>query len=399
MKKNTIALEISHKYIKLAFGFVQDGHVYVNLVKKFPISHLLGNGMIVEKDELIRELSRINPVQDYEYQINQLINNVSLVLPPYGLEVYRTKQLTSVISSERIINELDIRNIYSIIRNKKLPVDNALIDIIPDSFKIDNGEKYLRAPIGKVSSAIEATVKVHTLPQRINEEYSFVLRQSNITIDRRVVSSFASSELLSSYPETPKSYFLIDVGAMSTSVSLIGEKELFATRSFSRGGDNITDRIVSSFNISEAEAEKIKVLYGLDKRPMRFDYPVSTVEVEEGKIIHTVNELNSIIEDELNEFYKSLSVVLDQLCELYKVPDAKALPILLIGGASKLHGLVEFLKAKTGNENIKNVSPNSIGARDPSLFAILGSILVDNKYPNNSLGGDNNPNIVVSREE
>ena len=108
MKKNTIALEISHRYIKVAFGYVQNDQVYVNYVKKVPINHFLENGAIKEKNLLIKELGRINPIVDQEYQINELINNVTFVLPPYGLEVYETKQIS--IASLETKNFLLITN-------------------------------------------------------------------------------------------------------------------------------------------------------------------------------------------------------------------------------------------------------------------------------------------------
>ncbi len=231
MKNNTIALEISHKYIKVAFGYVQDGQVFINFVKKVPINHFLENGIIKEKNALIKDLMKMNPIFDQEYQFNELINNVTFVLPPYGLEVYQTKQITSVISPEKIIGELDIKNIYSIIRNKRLPVDNELIDIVPEAFVIDNGNMYAHAPIGKTSSAITAFTKVLTLPKRINQEYSEVVKNANIQINRKVVSTFAASELIASYPDTPDNFFLVDLGAASTSVSLVGNKQLFATPS------------------------------------------------------------------------------------------------------------------------------------------------------------------------
>ena len=49
--KNTIVLEISHKFIKLAMGYVKDDQVFVNFVKKVPINDLIENGMIKEKAE------------------------------------------------------------------------------------------------------------------------------------------------------------------------------------------------------------------------------------------------------------------------------------------------------------------------------------------------------------
>lgn len=398
MKKNTIALEISHRFIKVAFGYTKDEQVYIDFVKKFPINHFLENGAIKEKNLLIKELSKINPIVDPEYQINELINNVSFVLPPYGLEVYETKQMISVISGERVIEDLDIKNLYGIIRNKKLPVDNDLIDIVPEAFAIDNGNMYAQAPIGKVSSAVTAYTKVHTLPRRINQEYTDVLNNANIQINRKLVSSFGAVELLSTYQDTPNNYFLVDIGASSTSVSLVGKKQLFATRSFSRGGDNITDRLVSMFNISEIEAEKIKILYGLDKRDIKFTYYVSSFESEEGINRHDVKELNELIELELEEFYKMLVVAIEQLAQAYNVVDYQNMPILLIGGGSRLKGIIPFITSKGTFTNIQAITPKSLGARDPSLFALLGAIYVDSKYPNTT-NGEKKTMVNVLREE
>ena len=398
MKRKTIALEISHKFIKVAAGFVQDDKVYLDFTKKIPINHLLENGAIKEKDALIRELSRMNPIVDQEYLINLLVNNVSLILPPYGLEVYQTHQMTSVISSEKIINELDIKNIYSIIRNKKLPVDNDLIDIIPEAFSIDNGNMYAQAPIGKTSSAITAYTKVYTVPKRINQEYSDVVKGANIQVNRKIVSSFAASELLSTYSDTPANYFLVDIGSASTSVSLIGNKTLLASRSFPWGGDNITDRIVSSFNINEVEAEKIKIMFGLDKRQLKFKYAVCTFESEAGSSEHYVEELNQIIETELAEFYKKLLIAIEELARAYSINDYQTLPLLLIGGGSKLKGIIPYLVSKNEFNTIEALSPRSIGGRDPSLFALLGAIYINHKYPNTK-SGDRQINVNVSREE
>ncbi len=398
MKNNVIALEISHRYIKVAFGTTENDQVLVNYVKKVPINHFLENGVVKEKALLVKELQKVNPVIDDDYRFNELINNVSLVLPPYGLEVYQTKQITSVISPEKVIGELDIKNIYSIIRNKRLPVDNELIDIVPEAFVIENNNVYAHAPIGKTSSSVTAFTKVHTLPKRINQEYSDILRNANIQINRRVVSTFAASELLSSYNDTPDNYFLVDIGAASTSVSLIGKKQLFASRSFSWGGDNITDHIVSKFNISELEAEKIKILYGLDKREMKFAYSVCNVDTDEGESKHYVEELNELIEKDLDELFRLMTNAIEQLAQSYNVIEYQSMPILLIGGGSKLKGIVNHLLKKEVFTNIKTASPKTIGARDPSLFALLGALYIDYKYPNTS-SDEKKPTVAVSRED
>ena len=398
MKQNAIALEISHRYIKILFGYVLGKQVVVSYAKKIPLNHPIENGVIKDRASIIKELCKNNPLIDEEYHLSELIDKVILVLPPYGLEVYQTKQITSVISPEKVVGELDVKNIYSIIRNKKLPIDNELIDIIPDAFVLDNGEKYSLPPIGKESSAITAYAKVHTLPSRINAEYTDCLKSSNIKIERRVVAPFALSELLATYPDFPSTYYLVDIGANTTSISLIGKGQLFATRCFASGGDNITDAIISTFNISEQEAEKIKILFGLDKREMKFDYSVYSSVVDDNKVSYSITALNEIIENELDEFVKMFNVNLEQLNNIYNVVNYCELPIILVGGGSKLKGLVPYLKEHLSNDNIELLKLKSIGARDTSFANLLGAILVNKKYP---VAQDNasTTRVTVTREE
>lgn len=395
MQNKSIVLEISHKYIKIVIGSTINDQLCVNYVKKVPIHHLLENGIIRDKVTLINELSKLNPILDNEYHINQMLDNVVLVLPPYGVEIYKTQQLTSVISPDKTIGKLDIKNIYSIIRNKKLPNENDLIDIIIDSFMTDSGERYASAPIGTTSGAITAFAKVHTLPKRINDEFTRVVNTAGIKIAQKVISSFGAVELLKIDPNIPNNYFLVDVGANSTTVSLIGNKELVATRSFSWGGDILTEKIIEKYNINEIDAEKAKKLFGYDKREMKFDYPIIETKQDENVQSYHREEINATMIGELEKFSSLLVSTIEQLTSSYNVTGEK-LPILLIGGSSKLHGFVEFLREKLSNDNINNIIPKVIGARDPSLFAALGAIIVNEKY---LVDADSTSVINVLREE
>lgn len=397
MKDSVCALEISHKYLKLVFGYAQDNQVIVTCTKKIPLNHAVESGAIKDRESIIKLLSKNNPVVAPELNFQQMINGAILVLPPYGLEIYETTQYTSVISPEKVVGELDIKNIYNIIRNKKLPVDNELIDIIPDSFMLDNGNRYALPPVGKESSAITVHAKVHTLPKRINAEHTSCLVDSNVKVSRRVVAPFATTELLSTYSDVPSTYLLVDMGANSTTISLVDNHQLFATRSFSWGGDNITNSIVTSFNISEEEAEKIKILFGLDKREMKFDYPVAKVSTPLGEESGTVSQLNQIIEKELYAFLNMFNLGVEQLVNAYNIEDPSSIPVVFIGGASKLKGLKSFFNEHLTNKNYQFLSNKTIGVRDPSLTALLGAILVNKKYPVNK--SEVTTQVNVTRDE
>lgn len=394
MKNQTIAIEISHKFVKIVIGKVIDNELVVLFSKKVPIHHLIEHGMIKDKVSLVNELVKLNPLLDEEYHINQMLDDVVLVLPPYGLDIFQTHQLTSVISPEKIIGKLDIKNIYSIIRNKKLPNDNELINIFIDSFEIDSHERFAYPPIGQTSGAITADAKVHTLPKKINDEYTSILRKSGIKVSQKVVSSFGAVELLKSDASLPKNYFLVDIGANTTTVSLVGNSDLIATRSFSWGGDFITEKLIQKFNISESAAEKVKTLFGLDNREMNFDYPIIKGADENSQSYYR-NDINETIIEELSQFLILLNGAIEQLNIQHKVNDPN-LSILLTGGCSKLHGLVDYLKSNMQKENISLVSSKVLGARDPSMLAVLGAIIVFEKYLSEL---DSETAVNVLREE
>lgn len=374
MKNRFTVIEISHKYIKIAIISVVEGKLVVHYAKKHAIPQCIEGGAIRDKATLLKALSKINPINDDGLHIHELISESILVLPPYGYEIYTTKQSTPVMAKEHIVQYQDIRNLYSLISNKKLPVDNELIDIIPEYFLIDNQDKYAVPPIGKETRGIFVAAYVHTLPKKINADYSDLLLRSGIKISHRIVSSYALSELLINDTNVPSSFYLVDLGANTTNVTLVGENRIFGSRSFGWGGDNITERIIECFNINEKEAESIKNLFGYDTRKMDFDYKLSSNG-------HKREDLNKIITESLDRLMNSLSVCLENLANVYQVDNYQDLPIFFVGGASKLHGMLDYMKEKYEKDNIYLYHSKVLGARDPSLYALIGAALINNKYP------------------
>jgi cell division protein FtsA len=310
------------------------------------------------------------------------ISEALLALPPFGLEIFQTKQVTTIISDEGKIGNIDIRNIYSLIKNGALPLDNQLIDVAPERYILDEGRSFLRPPLHESSSTLTVLAKVHTLPKRIAGEYHAALSAGGVSLKRSVIAPFAACELLSTYEDVPADYLLVDIGSNMTTVSLIGAKELYASRYFEWGGDRITEKIIESFNINEDDAEKYKITYGIDRREMNFKAPICTTNDGYGnEIKHYTDELNTIIKSELDIFVKQLNEAIDSLLEGYD-SSAKALPMILVGGGSKLNGLVEFIEPKVQSESVKVVSPRTLGARNPTFTNCLGMILADKKYPN-----------------
>ncbi len=382
MTKPVAAIEFGSKKLKLVVGYELDGQVYILYALNKPYGHIVDGGSITDAPKLAQAISDVRQFSDPSVKLKVSISEALLSLPPLGLEIFQTKQVTTVISDEAKIGSLDIRNIYSLIKNGALPLDNQLIDVVPERYVLDQGRSFLRPPLNESSSTLTVYAKVHTLPKRIYGEYRNALHSGGLSLKRSVVAPFGACELLATYSDIPSDYLLVDIGSNLTTVSLIGDKELYASRAFDWGGDRITERIVESFNINETDAEKYKIIYGIDRREMSFRAPICSTDDGQGnEIKHYSDELNNIIKKELDILVKQLNAAIEDLLKGYD-NTAKSLPMILIGGGAKLNGLVEFVEPKVQSESVKVVVPRTLGARDPTYTNCLGMIIANSKYPN-----------------
>ena len=395
MEKPVAVIELGSKTIKLVIGYVLDNQVYVLYTLTKNVGPVIDQGNIVDPTVLHSALKDLSVIQDSDAKLRIRISDAIVVLPPYGLEVLQTTQTTSVISEGGKIGMTELKNVYAITKMVATPNNsNALVDIIPVRYDLSEGRSYTYPPIGNASSTLTIKVKLHTLPKHIITDYRNIINESGISIKRFVAAPQGAIDLLSTYgSEVPNDYILVDIGSNQTTVSLIGARELYSSRFFRWGGDNITNKIIEKFNVNEADAEKYKILYGLDKREYSFDAPVCSSDDGYGKqVTHTVKELNTIIKDELDDLAKELNIAIDHLLEEGSDPSYKKLPMLLVGGGSLLSGLTSYIEPKVPCDTVKIVTPKTMGARNPSYFNALGMVISNHKYPN--VGDDNSQKVV-----
>ena len=397
MDKPIAAIELGSKKLKLVVGYEIDGQVYVLYTLTKPYGHAIEGGNFIDANQVIETISSIREFTDPSAKLRLNITDVLLCLPPYGLGIYQTRQVTTVVTEDSKISQLDIKNIYALIRNSAYPLeDKALVDVVPESFTLDHGRIFARPPMGESSSTLTVSAKVQTLPKILVDNFQTVLNNGGMVSRRNVISSLAATELVSSYEGMPKSYILVDIGSNVTTVSFIGNGALYGTTFFNWGGDNITERIIEKFNINEADAEKYKIMYGIDYREMNFKAPICTVEDGLGQEVHHYNdELNEIIKSELDIFVRELNDAVDSIVAQHD-KSYRSFPMILIGGGAELNGLVQYITPKVPSETVNVIRPQTLGARNATFFNCLGAILTHSKYPN--LNDESHPRVgVLSR--
>jgi len=397
MDKPIAAIELGSKKLKLVVGYEIDGQVYVLYTLTKPYGFCIESGNFVDANKVAETIKSIREFTDPSAKLRLNISDVLLCLPPYGLGIYQTRQVTTVVTEDSKISNLDIKNIYALIRNSAYPLnDKALVDVVPESFTLDHGRIFARPPMGESSSTLTVSAKVQTLPNVLAENYQTVLANGGMVSRRNVISSLAATELVCSYPNMPTSFILVDIGSNITTVSFVGNGALYGSTFFEWGGDNITERIIEKFNINEADAEKYKIMYGIDYREMNFKAPICKTEDGEGHEVHHYNdELNAIIKGELDIFVERLNEAVNDVVAQHD-KSYRSFPMMLVGGGSELNGLVQYITPKVLSETVEVVRPKTLGARNATFFNCLGAILTYSKYPN--LNDESHPRVgVLSR--
>lgn len=397
MDKPIAAIELGSKKLKLVVGYEIDGQVYVLYTLTKPYGFCIEGGNFIDASKVAETIKSIREFTDPSAKLKLNISDVLLCLPPYGLGIYQTRQVTTVVTEDSKISNLDIKNIYALIRNSAYPLnDKALVDVVPESFTLDHGRIFARPPMGESSSTLTVSAKVQTLPSVLVDNYQTVLANGGMVSRRNVISSLAATELISSYPNMPSSFILVDIGSNITTVSFIGNGALYGSTFFEWGGDNITERIIEKFNINEADAEKYKIMYGIDYREMNFKAPICTTDDGTGHDVHHYNdELNAIIKGELDIFVQQLNDAINDIVAQHD-KSYRSFPMILVGGGAELNGLVQYITPKVMSETVEVIRPKTLGARNATFTNCLGAILTYSKYPN--LNDESHPRIgVLSR--
>ena len=397
MDKPIAAIELGSKKLKLVVGYEIDGQVYVLYTLTKPYGFCIEGGNFVDASKVAETIKSIREFTDPSAKLKLNITDVLLCLPPYGLGIYQTRQVTTVVTEDSKISNLDIKNIYALIRNSAYPLnDKALVDVVPESFTLDHGRIFARPPMGESSSTLTVSAKVQTLPSVLVDNYQTVLANGGMVSRRNVISSLAATELISSYPNMPTSFILVDIGSNVTTVSFVGNGALYGSTFFEWGGDNITERIIEKFNINEADAEKYKMMYGIDYREMNFKAPICTTDDGTGHDVHHYNdELNAIIKGELDIFVEQLNEAINDIVAQHD-KSYRSFPMMLVGGGAELNGLVQYITPKVMSETVEVVKPKTLGARNATFTNCLGAILTYSKYPN--LNDESHPRVgVLSR--
>ena len=332
-EKVIIALEIGSSKIKGAIGTVSpDGALNVKAVEEEPISDIVRYGCIrniVETERAVRNVINSLELRETPRKIQGVYLSVggrSLTSQP--VEIERRLPSESIISEE-IIQDIT-REALDVPLNER-----SIVTVTPRELLVDN--EVTPRPIGVMGSHIVARLNLVSCRTQLLRNLSVVIEER---LGLKIMDTFARpialAELVLLNEEKKLGCMLVDMGAETTTVSIYKEGHLVYFATLPLGGRHITND-VATLNFLEDKAEEIKISVG----NAIARETASTLNMNGVKM----QDVSNLIVARAEEIVVN---VMEQIT--YAGLKESSLPrgLVMIGGGSKLNGMIELLEQHTG---------------------------------------------------
>lgn len=303
-----IGLDISDLSIKFVQLKKRGDKIKIQAWGKISLSPgLLENGEIKNKEKLAAAIKKLIHHPDF----GRATSSEAIICLPEG------KTFLKIIEIEKEISD------------KKKAIENELQKHVP--LPIDS-LNYDWQTIG--DSSRSNLILVGAAPKNIINEYVNLLQEANLSataIETEPVSicrCLLEEEGPKYKAENKKNYAIINVGAVDSSLTVYSKNTILFSVNLPISGEKITAKISQILEIDSEQAEKIKILYGLNEKS---DQPAVKKIIQE-----LVNNLTSHGQEAINFFNHHFS----SWGTIEK--------ILICGGEANIKNLEKNIQEKTG---------------------------------------------------
>jgi len=224
-------------------------------------------------------------------------------------------------------------------RAVNIPTDQQILHTIPQEFIVD-GQEDVRDPLGM--SAVRLEVKVHIVTGAVSAAQNIIkcVRRCGIEVGDLVLQPLASAMAVLTEDEKELGVCLVDIGGGTTDIAIFTGGAIRHTAVIPIAGDQITSDIAMALRTPTAEAEEIKLRYGMAKQALAD--PADKLEVpglgDRGPRMMSRQALAAVIEPRVEELFSLVYQVIRES----GYEDLISSGLVLTGGTAMLPGTVEL---------------------------------------------------------
>ena len=254
----------------------------------------------------------------------------------------------------------------------------AVLHSLPLAFSLDEA-RGIRDPKGMIGDTLAADLHVVSCEAAAARNLLLAIERCHLGIETYVAAPYASSLSALIEDEAEMGATVIDFGAGSTSMAVIGGGGLTHVDGVAVGGNHVTMDVARGLNIRLNSAERLKTLYGgvlTSSSDERETIAVEQVGDEMEQVAHLPrSHLVRIIRPRVEEI---LELVRDRL-KAKGHPTHAGSRIIITGGASQLTGMPEAVRRTLGGQ-VRLGRPMPVqglpeSGRSPAFAAAVGLLM------------------------
>jgi cell division protein FtsA len=257
-----------------------------------------------------------------------------------------------------------------------IPTDQQLLHTVRQEFIVDSQEG-VREPIGM--NGIRLEVRVHIVTGAVSAVQNILkcVRRCGLEVIDLILQPMASADAVLTQDEKELGVVLVDIGGGTTDVAIFTEGAIRHTAVIPIAGDQITNDIAMALRTPTAEAEEIKVRYGVAKQVLAdpgesFDVPGLGDRAARAL---SRQALAAVIEPRVEELFS----LVHQVVRESGFEEVLSSGIVLTGGSAMMPGMMElaediFLKpARVGVPDYNGQLADLV--KSPRYSTVLGLLL------------------------
>ncbi len=264
-------------------------------------------GKIIDEDDI--SLSIAKTIQDAEDEANLKIHSAYVTIPGKYITIVQNSIMKEVKDKYAGISVKDVGASIMQVKDIEVPEGKMIIDIVPECFILDNGEK-VQDPVGGLSSNFTLQAQIILADKDYIKKLTSIFKKAGIELDGVVPITLAERNLVLDRNELNDNIMLLDIGAGNIEIGVFEGNKFVYTNTIPLGGDTIRNDIELVLNISQEEADKLKRQYGLALKSFidnDNDIFLNTYKGETKNKTIKSSELIEIIEARIEEMFSLIN--------------------------------------------------------------------------------------------
>ncbi|MFM2344435.1 MAG: hypothetical protein RLZZ210_1046 [Pseudomonadota bacterium] len=361
-KKPIVALDIGTSKVVAMLAYADEQSFNISAIGQATCDGIK-KGMVVDIQKTVQAIQKA--VQELQSISQVKISNIDIGLSGHHVVGINSHGAVAVKNQE--VSGDDVNRAIESARAVKLATDQQLVHTFMQEFSVDNQED-IKDPIGMTGVRLE--LKVHLVATSITASQNVIkcARRCGLESNKLVVNPFASSLAVLGKDEKELGVVLVDIGAGTTDIVVCYKGNIRHIEVLPIAGDQITNDISMALRIPIAEAEEIKIKYGVARQ--RLVNPSEHIQVHDvGGTYKKISRqlLAAVIEPRLDELFR---LILDVL-KKSGYENVIASGFVFTGGSVNINGFLDLANS---------VLRRNCRIGTPTYHGSLRDVVTDPKY-------------------